>query len=207
MCKCLCDFVVHNQHWQHSCKDLHIFHFDKLELLGILDQSNTHKVCILCKDFLCAQVDIGTLQNDCLLCKMLWYHTSQRDMDLGTPFEYKPVLKDIHHPFCNQLNIQKYNTNQNLTYMRNSYFNLTLFAYPVWISFITRTANTKGSMSGNTAFSINSTRASGARVQAFFSDTCKMIGAFWISSAFWSGCCGQNISCKNIKKIVGTSSH
>ena len=75
--------------------------------------------------------------------------------------------------------------------MRNSYFNLTLFAYPVWISFITRTANTKGSMSGNTAFSINSTRASGARVQAFFSDTCKVIGAFWISSTFWAWSCRE----------------
>ena len=68
--KCLYDFVVHNQHWLHSCKDQHIFHFDKLELLGIQDQSNTHMVCILCRDFLYAQVDIGTLQNDYLLCKM-----------------------------------------------------------------------------------------------------------------------------------------
>ena len=70
MCKCLYDFELHNQHWQHSCKDLHIFHFDMLELLGILDQSNTRKVCILCKGFLCVQVDIGTLQNDYSLCKM-----------------------------------------------------------------------------------------------------------------------------------------
>ena len=37
-------------------------------------------------------------------------------MDLGTPFEYKPELMDIHHLFCNQLNIQIDNTNQNLTF-------------------------------------------------------------------------------------------
>ena len=120
-------------------------------------------------------------------------------MDLDILFEYKPALMDIHHPFCNQLNIQIDITNQNLTFLRKCYFNLTLFAYPVRVSFITRTANTKGSMSGNTTFSINSTRASGARVQAFFSDTCKVIGAFRICSAFWSGCCGQKISCENIK--------
>ena len=36
-------------------------------------------------------------------------------MDLDILFEYKPVLMDIHHPFCNQLNIQIDNTNQNLT--------------------------------------------------------------------------------------------
>ena len=37
-------------------------------------------------------------------------------MDLGNPFEYKPELMDIHHLFCNQLNIQIDNTNQNLTF-------------------------------------------------------------------------------------------
>ena len=66
----LCDCVRSSLHWQHSHRDLHISHCDKPKLCGILDQSNTRKVCILCKDFLCAQMDIGTLQNDYSLCKM-----------------------------------------------------------------------------------------------------------------------------------------
>ena len=69
-CKCLCDCGLHNQHWLHSHRDQHISHCDKQELYDTLDLSNTHMVCILCRDFLYAQVDIGTLQNDYLLCKM-----------------------------------------------------------------------------------------------------------------------------------------
>ena len=59
MCKCLCDFELHNQHWQHSRKDQHIFHSYKLELLGTLDLSSTHRVYILCKDYPCVREDIG----------------------------------------------------------------------------------------------------------------------------------------------------
>ena len=59
MCKCLCDFVLRNQHWQHSRKDQHIFHSYKLELLGTLDLSSTHRVYILCKDYPCVLEDIG----------------------------------------------------------------------------------------------------------------------------------------------------
>ena len=47
---------------------------------------------------------------------MLLYHIVHKDMDLDILFEYKPALMDIHHPFCNQLNIQIDNTNQNLTF-------------------------------------------------------------------------------------------
>ena len=43
-------------------------------------------------------------------------------MDLDILFEYKPVLMDIHHPFCNQLNIQIDNTNQNLTFFEKMLF-------------------------------------------------------------------------------------
>ena len=42
--------LQNNQHFWHICKDPHIFHFDKQVLLGILDLSNTHTVCIVCMD-------------------------------------------------------------------------------------------------------------------------------------------------------------
>ena len=70
-CRCLCDYELHNQHWQHSYKDQHIFHFGMQVLLGTLDLSGIHKVCILYRDFLCGQVDIGILHDDYLQYKKL----------------------------------------------------------------------------------------------------------------------------------------
>ena len=55
--KCLCDYGPHNLHWQHRHKDLHISHFDMLELLDILGLSNTHRACILHKGYLCDPED------------------------------------------------------------------------------------------------------------------------------------------------------
>ena len=61
MYKCLYDFWPHNLHLQHNHKDLHIFHFYKKALLGILDLSSIHKACTQCKDCLYVQEDIGIL--------------------------------------------------------------------------------------------------------------------------------------------------
>ena len=58
-CKCLCDYELHMLHSQHKHKDLHIFHCDKPELYHILGQLSIHMAYILCKDYLCVQVDIG----------------------------------------------------------------------------------------------------------------------------------------------------
>ena len=71
MCKCLCDFGLHNQHWQHSHKDQHTSHCDRQELWDTLGLSNTHKAYTLHKDFLCAQVDTDTWLCVCLLYRRL----------------------------------------------------------------------------------------------------------------------------------------
>ena len=47
-------------------------------------------------------------------------------------------------------------------------------------------------MPGNPALCIHSTRASGAWVQAFFSDACKVVRAFRICSTLWPWCCEYN---------------
>ena len=55
--KCLCDYGPHSLHWQHRHKDLHISHFDMLELLDILGLSNIHRACILHMGYLCDPED------------------------------------------------------------------------------------------------------------------------------------------------------
>ena len=82
---------------------------------------------------------------------------------------------------------------QNLTWYMYSNKHLTFFTNPVGISLIPRSTHTKGSMPGNLTFSIHSTRASGAWVQAFFPNACKVFWTFRICCAFWSWCCGWNI--------------
>ena len=57
MCKCLGDCELHIQHFLHKHKGLHISHCDKPKLCGILDQSSTHKACILHRDYLCVLED------------------------------------------------------------------------------------------------------------------------------------------------------
>ena len=60
MCKYPYDFWLHNLHWQHNHKDLHIFHFGMQVLLDILDQLGTRRVYTQCKGYPCVQMDTDT---------------------------------------------------------------------------------------------------------------------------------------------------
>jgi len=77
----LCDCVQNSLHWQHSHRDLHIFHFGKPESLDNRGLSSIHKACILYKDCLCVLLGTGILLCGHLLCKTPLYHTVQKDMD------------------------------------------------------------------------------------------------------------------------------
>ena len=77
----LCDCVRSSLHWQHSHRDLHTFHFGKLESLDNRGLSSIHKACILYKDCLYVLLGIGILLCEHLLYKTPLYHTVQKDMD------------------------------------------------------------------------------------------------------------------------------
>jgi hypothetical protein len=60
------------------------------------------------------------------------------------------------------------------------------FTYTIGVSLITCFTVTNCTVSGNSAFSIDSTSSGEARILAFFLDTCKVIWTFRISRAFGS---------------------
>ena len=103
-CKCLCDCGLHNQHWLHSHRDQHISHCGKQELWDTLDLSDTHRVYILHRDFLCALVDIDTWLYVCWQCRKLWCHTAHKDKDPDILFGCKLEWEGTHHHSYNQLN-------------------------------------------------------------------------------------------------------